>query len=942
MPRRRYRLFSVCAVVIVFLLYRLSTNSWAQPQPGIVTAPDLRPDLDKVDVVPPSPPLSDSRPGGLASKEEPAPGRGGAADETSDKHGGGKIPPALNKEPDGGPHRSPTLKHELDGDGTRAKTRPRPPKANASDAAAPRDPITGEEIPMLTWQNPPNKHSPSDADKQSDENAVHWIKPKEHYPIPKESIITLPTRAAVDLPKIQFDFQPESSEAKATRLKRQKRVKTELERSWSGYKKHAWLHDELSPVSGGYRDPFCGWSATLIDSLDTLWIAGLRDEFAKAVEAVKTIDFTRSARADIPVFETTIRYLGGLIAAYDVSGAAYPVLLDKAVELAEILMGIFDTPNRMPVLYYQWKPEYASQPHLAGRVGMAELGTLSLEFTRLAQLTAQHKYYDAVDRITNALVDLQKDGTLIPGLFPESLDASGCNRTAARLQDSMSFLAKQQVQSQSLVTEPKGFSGEGDSAADDANSGNEKRSDSSVDRAAFGNAFKSRAAGREGPYKADGIKADWDCVAQGLVPGGFGAQKFHLGGGQDSAYEYFGKEYQLLRGREPKYRKLYQDSADAVTKWLLFRPMVEDPWNVLFPASVTMSPSAPEYLHYEYSMSHLACFIGGMYGLGGKLFSRPDDVEVAKKLTDGCVWAYQATASGIMPEHALLAMCPDMDKCDFNKTRWWEEIDPARRQRDDEVRLWEKEHASAASSRKQSSGRLDKRAAVDLSGGKKAPTFEFSKGSKLPESLRLKLNKKYGQAASRTKETDDKIKKADDHQTKGTDESSSKTPSDGSGSEFGSDSGSDSGSEDTENEVAKGLAGSNKPQKPLSHKEYVEKLLEETKLPPGFVSVTSASYILRPEAIESVWYMYRITGDTTWMEKGWRMFESTVRATRTSIANSAVDDVLSSEPKPKDEMESFWIAETLKYYYLLFSEPDVISLDEWVLNTEAHPFKLSR
>lgn len=85
--------------------------------------------------------------------------------------------------------------------------------------------------------------------------------------------------------------------------------------------------------------------------------------------------------------------------------------------------------------------------------------------------------------------------------------------------------------------------------------------------------------------------------------------------------------------------------------------------------------------------------------------------------------------------------------------------------------------------------------------------------------------------------------------------------------------------------------------------------------------------------------MYRITGDSTWMDKGWAMFEATVRATRTEIANSAIDDVMLDEPGLKDEMESFWLAETLKYYYLLFSEPDVVSLDEWVLNTEAHPFR---
>jgi mannosyl-oligosaccharide alpha-1,2-mannosidase len=85
--------------------------------------------------------------------------------------------------------------------------------------------------------------------------------------------------------------------------------------------------------------------------------------------------------------------------------------------------------------------------------------------------------------------------------------------------------------------------------------------------------------------------------------------------------------------------------------------------------------------------------------------------------------------------------------------------------------------------------------------------------------------------------------------------------------------------------------------------------------------------------------MYRITGDTTWMDKGWRMFQATIQATRTEIANSAVNNVMEKQPGLSDEMESFWLAETLKYYYLLFSEPDLISLDEWVLNTEAHPFR---
>jgi mannosyl-oligosaccharide alpha-1,2-mannosidase len=89
--------------------------------------------------------------------------------------------------------------------------------------------------------------------------------------------------------------------------------------------------------------------------------------------------------------------------------------------------------------------------------------------------------------------------------------------------------------------------------------------------------------------------------------------------------------------------------------------------------------------------------------------------------------------------------------------------------------------------------------------------------------------------------------------------------------------------------------------------------------------------------------MYRITGDPSWQEKGWTMFEAVIKATQTDFGHSAIGDVSNVEnPAPSNSMESFWLAETLKYFYLLFATPDVISLDEWVLNTEAHPFKRPR
>lgn len=86
-------------------------------------------------------------------------------------------------------------------------------------------------------------------------------------------------------------------------------------------------------------------AATLVDSLDTLWIMGLIKEFEEAVGAVRNIDFTTCDLEKINIFETTIRYMGGLLGAYDLSDGKYPILLTKAEELGEMIYVAFDTPN---------------------------------------------------------------------------------------------------------------------------------------------------------------------------------------------------------------------------------------------------------------------------------------------------------------------------------------------------------------------------------------------------------------------------------------------------------------------------------------------------------------------------------------------------------------------------------------------------------------------
>ncbi|KAJ3817155.1 glycoside hydrolase [Lentinula raphanica] len=107
-------------------------------------------------------------------------------------------------------------------------------------------------------------------------------------------------------------------------------------------------------------------------------------------------------------------------------------------------------------------------------------------------------------------------------------------------------------------------------------------------------------------------------------------------------------------------------------------------------------------------------------------------------------------------------------------------------------------------------------------------------------------------------------------------------------------------------------------------------------------TVYKRTYLLRPEAIESFYIMWRTTGNPVWRERGWTVFQAIEKYAKTEIGYASIMDVdKSSEKAPvKDEMPSYFLAETLKYLYLLFTDEELIPLDKWVFNTEAHPLPI--
>lgn len=536
--------------------------------------------------------------------------------------------------------------------------------------------------------------------------AFDWSNRTEHYPVASYQPVPRPSRK---LPKVQHSFprrQRLDREARA----RQSVVKLAFQRCWQAYRTKAWLADELQPISQLPKDHFGGWAATLVDTLDTLWIMGLKEEFEEAVAATTRIDFSVTGHRTISVFETTIRYLGGLIAAYDLSGDAR--LLRKSIEVAEMLYGAFDTPNRLPVSHWNMNGVAAGIPQqLEWQASLADIASLTIEFTRMSQLTGNAKWYDAVARITD-LMEAQQHLTNVPGLWPSTINPNDTDFHT-------------------------GFS-------------------------------------------------------------------FTMGAYCDSAYEYILKMNALLAGSQ-QYRTLYLKAADAIIENLLFRPMVPDEADLLMAGH--LQAFTPESAQLVPAGEHLACFAGGMFALGGRWFKNQTHVEIGRKLTDGCIWTYNHSPLGIMPEDFTMVACSDRTHCPWNHTAWRKEV--------------------AAQSRYVEDGDVDK-------------------------------------------------------------------------------------------------------------------MIESQRLSPGFSSITNRHYILRPEAIESVFILYRITGDEYYREAAWKMFHDIQNHTTTELANAALSDVTDTSAPRLDEMESFWLAETLKYFYLIFSDPSLISLDEYVFNTEAHPMRIPK
>ncbi|KIK90609.1 glycoside hydrolase family 47 protein [Paxillus rubicundulus Ve08.2h10] len=447
--------------------------------------------------------------------------------------------------------------------------------------------------------------------------------------------------------------------------------------SYEPYMKYAWGHDDLLPVSESYTDGRNGWGASIVDAMSTMWIMGRHDWFNQAVNYTATVDFSKSKTDDtVSIFETTIRYVGGLLSAYELSGYQYDVLVNKAEQLAQQMAYAWVGNNAIPFEYINFT---AHEPTIATST-ISGIGSLTLEWNRLSLYTNNDTYRQLAEKSVQHIINMSPP---LPGMPAKNID----------------------------------------------------------------------------PATGDAV-------------GGY-----TWGSGSDSYLEYLIKYPRLTNTDDNSYADAWLTAVDTSIKKLLRTSTVGD-W-------VYLADYDDDKL-IRHVGSHLACFSGGNWILGGKLTNNDTLVDIGLQLTDACWNTYASTATGIGPEEFAYV------SSDGNYT-----------------------------------------------------------GASGPDEEQLQFYNKHG------------------------------------------------------------------------------------------FYITTPYYILRPEVLESNFYAWRVTGDTKYLDNAASAIKSFQQYLSTTVAYTGIDDVDNTQSGKIDDMESFWFAEVLKYLYLTFDDPGNISLDDYVFNTEAHPFKAS-
>uniref|UniRef100_U5EW55 alpha-1,2-Mannosidase n=1 Tax=Corethrella appendiculata TaxID=1370023 RepID=U5EW55_9DIPT len=400
-------------------------------------------------------------------------------------------------------------------------------------------------IPDIISASTATTNSLSNPNNNNNNNNSPIVPPVIPQVIPDLEIKAMPSMPT----RIAYNANVGEDPDPLVREKRDK-VKEMMQHSWDNYKLYAWGKNELKPISKrGHSGSIFGASdlgATIIDGLDTLYLMGMYKEFEEGRDWVARKFTLENVLSDLSVFETNIRFVGGLLTCYAFTGD--PLFKDKAKYVADKLLPAFQTPTGIPYALINLKNQISKNYGWAsgGSSILSEFGTLHLEFSYLSDITGDPIYKEKVQAIRSVLKDIEKP----KGLYPNYLN-------------------------------PK--------------------------------------------------------------TGKWGQQHMSLGALGDSFYEYLLKAWIQSGRTDDEAREMYDEAMVAIIEH-----MIRTSTNGL------TYVSDMKFDRLEHKMDHLACFAGGLFGLGSNTLVTHQQadkyMEIAEGLTNTCHESYIRTYTRLGPE----------------------------------------------------------------------------------------------------------------------------------------------------------------------------------------------------------------------------------------------------------------------------------------------------
>ncbi|KAG0668219.1 hypothetical protein C6P45_004920 [Maudiozyma exigua] len=603
----------------------------------------------------------------------------------------------------------------------------------------------------------------------------------------------------------------------------------------------SWEQQRLLLLSA---DHDASWPIEEVDSLDTLYIMGERKLFDKIIERIEVTDFKIPPQQMevIDIVDISNRLLGGMLSAYELS--QNKILLMKAKDLADFLLRSFDTPNRVELLNYSWKTPFKNRFAYMD-ANIADLTKMTLEFTRLTQLTNSNKYFNTMFHIWS-MVTKSSDFLNLDFLFPNLVDASTC----------------------SLVT------------TEEVQKGEHQR-DSRIMKSIDGNLkFVHCHQLNHFPENSNTFELN-----EKLLP----------------LYDTILQLYALTQTdllKDPKQSPtstikkssfFYNSAMTQINKFFKFEPMHPDSeqWsNMVVLANLDtnpiFSPSTNELsiqLRRDFKFHPQSCTLGATLSYGSKLFSNQEHLDLASKLTQTC-FQFAMLRGGAMAEMSL-DPCTSTN-CVFNED--------------------------------------DKLQAI-----KDGKYVGFNQGFPKDTVVELKIVK-------RSIIDTDSLKKAINVNAKDDDTEDDKMKDE---------------TVDSDNIDRKMIKSFSfvKDENFMNAHLIMEDIDEATKQwkqtpeRPLWMNSISNETLLSPDLIKSIFYMYRTTGDEQWRIMGHQLKEKVFATMKEKTLGPKGNWKIADLNRKNNPLPSSWFSQTLKYYYLLFSEPTDYSLDEYIFTDKAHLLK---